>query len=108
MRHARSAVRLLNIGPAAAGCWRARMKRAVMVVVGVAAFAGLSAWAADAPLPDGPRYNGTSMVRPANYREWTFLASGLGMTYDPSGRAENAPQFFTNVFANPSAYKSFS
>jgi hypothetical protein len=84
------------------------MKRALIVVLGVAAFAGLTARAADAPLPDGPRYNGKSMVRPANYREWTFLASGLGMTYDPSGHPDNAPQFFTNVFANPSAYRSFS
>ena len=32
---------------------------------------------------DGPRYeNGTHLVRPDDYREWTFLSSGLAMTYE--------------------------
>ncbi len=57
---------------------------------------------------DGPRYtNGTNLVRPADYREWPFLSSGLGMTYQPSARSESAPPSFTNVFVNPSAYRSF-
>jgi len=31
----------------------------------------------------GPVYaNGTNLVRPTDYREWTFLSSGLGMTYE--------------------------
>jgi hypothetical protein len=86
------------------------MKRAVVVVLGGVAFAAFSAWAAHAQQPagDGPRYNGTSMIRPANYREWTFLASGLGMTYDPAGGASTAPKNFTNVFVNPSAYRAFA
>jgi hypothetical protein len=42
----------------------------------------------------------------ADYREWVFLSSGLGMTYSPkSGEAEN-PRF-TNVFVTPAAYKGF-
>ncbi len=33
---------------------------------------------------DGPRFvNGTSLIRPADYREWIFLSSGVGMSYDP-------------------------
>jgi hypothetical protein len=32
---------------------------------------------------DGPRYSGTALVRPTDYREWVFLSSGLGMTYEP-------------------------
>src|SRR5262249_5566126 len=33
---------------------------------------------------DGPRFvNGTELVKPADYREWIFLSSGLGMTYQP-------------------------
>jgi len=85
------------------------MKR-LTVVVGGAAFAALSTWAAYAQQPagDGPRYSGASMARPANYREWTFLASGLGMTYDPAGNSSNAPKNFTNVFVNPSAYRAFA
>jgi hypothetical protein len=58
---------------------------------------------------DGPRYaDGTNLIRPADYREWPFLASGLGMTYEPAAGAQSsAPQLFTNVFVNPSSYRSF-
>lgn len=49
-----------------------------------------------------------AMVLPANYREWVFLSSGLGMTYGPVGRTDAAgnPRF-DNVFASPEAYKAF-
>lgn len=58
---------------------------------------------------DGPRYvSGTNLVRPTDYREWMFLAAGLGMTYDSlSGAQSAAPQLFSNVFVNPSSYRSF-
>ena len=59
--------------------------------------------------PDGPRYvGGTNLVRPDNYREWTFLSSGLSMTYDPLvGDSLPGPQLFQNVFVNPVSYWSF-
>jgi hypothetical protein len=56
-----------------------------------------------------PRYTGDGQLTlPSDYREWVFLSSGLGMTYDPP----NAPGMkmepsFTNVFVNPAAYRSF-
>ena len=58
---------------------------------------------------DGPRYtNETTLVRPDNYREWTFLSSGLSMTYEPpAGGVPPGPQLFQNVFVNPSSYRSF-
>ena len=61
---------------------------------------------------DGPRYtNGNSLVRPSDYREWMFLGAGLGMTYQPPAGAAAAgsppPPQFTNVFVNPSSYRSF-
>ena len=61
--------------------------------------------AIDAQQPvDGPTYvNGTNLVRPANYREWVFIGSGLGMTYDASAGGTT----FTNVFVNPAAYRGF-
>jgi hypothetical protein len=53
---------------------------------------------------DGPTYvNGTSLVRPPNYREWVFVGSGLGLTYE-QGASGNT---FTNVFVNPAAYRGF-
>jgi hypothetical protein len=53
---------------------------------------------------DGPTYvNGTSLVKPANYREWVFVGSGIGLTYE-QGASGNT---FTNVFVNPAAYRGF-
>jgi len=53
---------------------------------------------------DGPQYtNGNTLVRPANYREWVFIGSGLGLTYDKSTNSTT----FTNVFVNPAAYRGF-
>ena len=61
------------------------------------------ALAAQAPI-DGPTYsNGNTLVRPANYREWVFLGSGLGLTYDAAANSTT----FTNVFVNPAAYRGF-
>jgi hypothetical protein len=78
----------------------------VLGLVYAAAFA-LSV-AAQQPPRDGPRYQeGTRLVRPADYREWTFLGSGLGLTYDTEASAPGAPPNFTNVFVNPSGYRAF-
>lgn len=36
---------------------------------------------------DGPRYEDeTSLVFPTDYREWPFIGSGLGLTYDEEAR----------------------
>lgn len=57
---------------------------------------------------DGPRYmNGTDLVRPLDYREWPFLGSGLGLTYEGEGGTPAGPPAFTNTFVNPSAYCAF-
>jgi hypothetical protein len=45
------------------------------------------------------------LVRPADYREWVFLSSGLGMTY--SSEAAPVEPRFDNVFVNRPAYKAF-
>ncbi len=62
-----------------------------------------------APIADGPQYSRDgAMLLPANYREWVFLSSGLGMTYGPAGQTDAAGnQRFDNVFASPAAYKAF-
>jgi hypothetical protein len=66
---------------------------------------------AQQPASDAPRYRGTALVRPADYREWVFLSSGLGMTYDPPVGSPPAGSpsgpGFGNVFVNPSSYRSF-
>jgi hypothetical protein len=56
-----------------------------------------------------PRYaKSGAMIFPADYRAWTFVTSGLGMTYGPAGAADAAGNpNFDNVFVNPAAYASF-
>ena len=52
-----------------------------------------------------PRYTADGqLILPSDYREWVFLSSGLGMSYNLE--QEGAPAF-TNVFVNPTAYRSF-
>lgn len=69
------------------------------------ALALAAAGAADGPAADVPQYTADGqMLRPAHYREWVFLSSGLGMTYGPL--ASPTPRF-DNVFVNPAAYQSF-
>jgi hypothetical protein len=57
--------------------------------------------------PDLPRFTDKNqLLPPEHYREWIFLSSGFGMTYNPSTATRNdAP--FDNVFVNPPAYKTF-
>jgi hypothetical protein len=73
-----------------------------------AVLAFCAAWShaigAQAPV-DGPQYvNNDHLVRPANYREWVFVGSGIGLTYD---QGANGSTTFTNVFVNPAAYRGF-
>ena len=84
------------------------MRKSVIVFSLVYAAALSFSLSAQQPPRDGPRYqDGTSLVRPTDYREWTFLGSGLGLTYETeTPRATDSPTF-TNVFVNPSSYRGF-
>jgi hypothetical protein len=46
------------------------------------------------------------LLHPADYREWVFVTSGLGMTYGPAGGARGEPRF-DNVFVTRPAYQAF-
>ena len=84
------------------------MRKAV-IVLGLVYAAALSfSLSAQQPQRDGPRYqDGTSLVRPTDYREWPFLGSGLGLVYEgETPRPPDSPTF-TNVFVNPSSYRAF-
>ena len=78
----------------------------VLVVVGIAvvlAQPGASQRTADLQYDNEGR-----MLFPKDYRGWTFVTSGLGMTYGPAATVDSAgnPRF-DNVFVNPAAYRSF-
>jgi hypothetical protein len=56
---------------------------------------------------NGPVFTADNqLVRPTNYREWVWLSSGLGMTYNPETQS-NADPHFDNVFVRPEAYQAF-
>ena len=55
----------------------------------------------------GPQFTKDGkLIKPADYREWIFLSSGLGMTYG-GGAPDAANPLFDNVFVNPPAYREF-
>lgn len=84
---------------------------AVVVACGAAGLAvlALTADAGGKPSPaenDAPAYTADGkLVRPADYREWVFVTSGLGMTYGPA-KAEGEPRF-DNVFVTRPACREF-
>ena len=85
-----------------------RRTSSTLIVAALAACVGLVLSAQQPSQGDGPQYtSGTNrLLRPANYREWTFVSSSLGLNYPPPG-APPGPQRFDNVFVNPSSYRSF-
>jgi hypothetical protein len=46
------------------------------------------------------------MLFPEHYREWVWLSSGLGMSYDRAAQEGPDPRF-DNVFVSPAAYRAF-
>lgn len=63
---------------------------------------------AQTPAADAPAYASDGrLLRPADYREWVFVTSGLGMTYGPAQPAEGQPPRFDNVFVTRDAYREF-
>jgi len=87
------------------------MKKIIVVLVlAVAALALLTAQRkSESAVISGPEFTKDDrLLLPANYREWVFLSSGLGMNYGPVAEANrDRPPLFDNVFVNPDAYRSF-
>jgi hypothetical protein len=80
----------------------------VVVVVVVVVMVGQSATRAQQTASDGPQFvNGANLARPANYREWVFIGSSVGLTYQPPSAARQAAPPFGNVFVNPAGYRGF-
>jgi len=64
--------------------------------------------AAAAFAADGPEYNDRGqLLLPADYREWIFLSSGIGMTYGPGSEQFVGHPAADNVYVNPTAWHEF-
>jgi len=86
------------------------MRKGMLVAVAVllTTFVGVAAWAAQqGPGAEFTYVGDNRLVRPASYREWPWVSSGLGMTYEGEATRPGAPPVFTNVFINPSSYREF-
>jgi len=86
------------------------------IVLAIVLLAGLctlhsSSMQAQAPQSaDAPRFAADNeLARPENYREWIYLSSGIGMSYNAAANNAAGPANppFDNVFVTPSAYRSF-
>jgi Cytochrome P460 len=65
-----------------------------------------NAAASDRP-SDTPAYTPDGRLQPlTHYREWTYLTTGLDMSYTPEPGAAGH-SMFDNVFVNPSSYQFF-
>jgi len=88
------------------------MKRSLAMALAICCFGPLALLLATAKarpqkievLTDRPQYANGKLIRPAGYREWIYISSGLGMSYTASTNAN--PQF-TNLFVPQWAYKQF-
>src|SRR3954462_10719465 len=57
---------------------------------------------------DGPRYTASGeLTRPADYREWVYLSTGLNMTYGANAPNPTRNHPFNNVFVNRESYRRF-
>lgn len=90
-----------------------RTRAAWTILCSLAAVAFASAWGrGDASPreddPEGPAYSEDGrLLRPADYRDWVFVTSGLGMTYGPAKAEEGREPRFDNVFVTRAAYREF-
>lgn len=76
-----------------------------LVVVSLACGVLLKAAGPDESSADRPQYTGNNeLLRPGDYRNWVFLSSGFGMTYNPMAGGHD---MFTNVFVPQWAYREF-
>ena len=81
------------------------MKRALLSIMIIAMCLGFTQAAVPESDSGKPQYTkDNQLLPPGNFREWIFLSSGLGMSYNP-GTMDHV--MFTNVFVPQWAYSQF-
>jgi Cytochrome P460 len=85
-----------------------RFTRALSLAL-ITACAGAAWFSAESAPP--ARFEGKdTLLRPEGYREWIFVGSSLGLSYNPAGEGKPAADLglYHNVYINPSSYKAFA
>ena len=81
------------------------MKKFLMAAMTIVVCLGYLLAAAPETGSGKPQYSADNhLLRPENYRDWTYLSSGLGMNYNPTASDHI---MFTNVFVPQWAYTEF-
>lgn len=81
------------------------MKRALLAITTIVVCLGVLEAAGPESVSGKPQYTSDNhLLRPENYRDWTYLSSGLGMNYSP---VSSGHIMFTNVFVPQWAYAEF-
>lgn len=60
----------------------------------------------EGPITEAQYTGNNYLLRPQDYREWIYVSSGIGMSYNPDIPIGDAPPF-DNVFVPPAAYRTF-
>lgn len=48
-----------------------------------------------------------TLLRPAGYREWVFVGSSLGLSYEKGEKERPGPPEYKNVYIDPAAYRAY-
>src|ERR1041385_3598097 len=69
----------------------------------------LATWSSPAADNDSAQFEGSqTLLRPANYREWIFVGSSLGLRYNANVPKEKPEDLeFKNIYINPASYREF-
>src|SRR5262245_30612021 len=87
------------------------MKRSLAVLaLVVSSCASSSCASGGTPVPAERFTASNALLPPAEYRQWTYLTSGLGMLYGPAARvaAATGVPAMDNVYVSPGAWEAFA
>jgi len=77
-----------------------------LLLISSLAFSAFAGQNRTAPAFDGK----TTLLRPADYREWIFVGSSLGLSYRANAADNEKPgrEIYHNVYIKPEAYREFA
>ena len=81
-----------------------RVKAITAVVLPVAVMA---VFGAEPTKPAAVFEGKDTLLRPTGYREWVFVGSSLGLSYEKGEKERSGPPEYKNVYIDPAAYRAY-